>query len=352
MKNAPILSLCIPTHGKAQLLKKCLFIALNQAKELKGAVEIVVSDNASEDETPLVIADFKEKYGKILIDHRNPINIGLFENCKKVIDLSKGRYCWIIGNDDIVEPHSLNRIIDLLRENSSCEYFFSNYSEWDPSKDSVDTIIYKPHVNLTNKNQNNYSVKTLRDILLMDHNVFTPLYASIMKRNRWKLALANTPQNEKEFSSIDTYIPHALYIIDNMLDCPGYYIGTPLLRASRNTSWDDHAPYYFVECLPALYDKLEAKGIDKNILNSYRAIICPLSAFMLMLLVRHPHLKDHTRFSILHYLCTHWKKHFFWKVLGSAALQSSHWLLQKVQKTSLLIKNHLFSKKNLPTDGQ
>ena len=57
MTNPPRLSLCIMTHNRADLLPVALESAIQEASSAPpGSLEVLVSDNASEDGTPAVIA--------------------------------------------------------------------------------------------------------------------------------------------------------------------------------------------------------------------------------------------------------------------------------------------------------
>jgi glycosyltransferase involved in cell wall biosynthesis len=315
MSTIPVLSLCIPSYQNAQWLSCGLSIALQQAKELEGLVEVIVSDNASEDETPLVIADFKEKYGKILIDHRNPINIGFFENCKKVIDLAKGRYCWLIGNNDVLEPDALKTAVYLLQENAKLSYFFCNYSYFNEKETPVKTFELKTSISPITKDLNNYPVDEIRELVHLDCGVFTPLYGSIMLREHWLHAMKIYLKNEAPFNSLASSAPHALYIIEHLLEEPGYYIGHPLLKVSNVIRWNSHFPYYELYCLPTLYRLLEQKGISPEVLKKHRQTIAECSGYCFLTALKTPRLLKKQNFSLSKYIYQNWRTAFFWKII-------------------------------------
>lgn len=63
MTTPPRLSLCIMTHNRADLLPVALDSALREASAAEpGLVEVLVSDNASSDATPAVLAGFRERF--------------------------------------------------------------------------------------------------------------------------------------------------------------------------------------------------------------------------------------------------------------------------------------------------
>lgn len=73
--NSPLLSLCIPTYNRAEILAQCLERHM-EAIDDERDIEIVISDNASTDNTREVVADFIERHGDIrIVYHLSLIHI-------------------------------------------------------------------------------------------------------------------------------------------------------------------------------------------------------------------------------------------------------------------------------------
>lgn len=72
--NKPLLSLCIPTYNRSQYLKKSIDSIICQQEFLDGKVEIVISDNASEDDTREVVEVYLKKFDNIFY-RRNEENV-------------------------------------------------------------------------------------------------------------------------------------------------------------------------------------------------------------------------------------------------------------------------------------
>ena len=72
--DKPLLSLCIPTYNRSQYLKKCIDSIICQQEFLDGKVEIVISDNASEDDTREVVEAYLKRFGNIFY-YRNEMNV-------------------------------------------------------------------------------------------------------------------------------------------------------------------------------------------------------------------------------------------------------------------------------------
>lgn len=86
------LEIVIPTFNRAEHLYRTL-CAL-QSSPFAGS-KITVLDNASTDATPKVAALFPS-----VIYIRNPRNIGAERNYCRAVEISKGPYVWILGDDD------------------------------------------------------------------------------------------------------------------------------------------------------------------------------------------------------------------------------------------------------------
>ena len=68
----PILSICIPTYNRADVLKLCMEAMVQHELMRKGEIEIVVCDNASTDETEAVMQAYRDlSYVKYIRNNEN-----------------------------------------------------------------------------------------------------------------------------------------------------------------------------------------------------------------------------------------------------------------------------------------
>lgn len=109
-----LLSVCIPTYNRSQLLKQTLDELLPQIPA-SADVEVVISDNASPDDTVAVVEELQTRYSFIRL-HRNDTNIGADDNAMKCLDLAQGRYFWFCSDDDVPLPGLLQHILSVLRQ--------------------------------------------------------------------------------------------------------------------------------------------------------------------------------------------------------------------------------------------
>ena len=114
----PILSICIPTYNRVQYLN----LALQSIVETKifqetDDVEIVVSDNASTDETPALMERYVDLYHKKIKYQRNSNNI-YDKNFEIVLSLGTGVFRKLSNDNIIYSEESLAYIVDIITKNS------------------------------------------------------------------------------------------------------------------------------------------------------------------------------------------------------------------------------------------
>lgn len=106
------LSLCIPTYNRSEYLTALLDRILAQNEP---DIEVVISDNASTDNTAEVVECYRPKFSS-LVYVRQPENIGMDRNFLAIVENATGDYAWMIGDDDCLEPGAIARVKRALTE--------------------------------------------------------------------------------------------------------------------------------------------------------------------------------------------------------------------------------------------
>lgn len=110
-----LLTIAVPTYNRATYLARALTSIFSQAGRYGDAIEIIVSDNCSTDDTPAVLREFQEAGHRFTVI-RNPENVGPDGNFKNCFHLARGRYFWLFSDDDVLLEGALDRIFPLLQE--------------------------------------------------------------------------------------------------------------------------------------------------------------------------------------------------------------------------------------------
>lgn len=108
--DGPLVSVAIPTFNRAPLLKKCVATVLAQTYP---RFELLVSDNASTDDTSEVLSGFDDKRLRVI---RQEINIGLLPNWNACVAAARGEYIVVLSDDDTIEPWLLERCIGVVAQ--------------------------------------------------------------------------------------------------------------------------------------------------------------------------------------------------------------------------------------------
>lgn len=113
-ENAPLLTIAIPTWNRAAFLVKTLEqLKLELVSLRPGTVEILVSDNCSQDETAATVQDVQAA-GLNIRYVRNSENIGSDANIAQCFNLACGKYVLILGDDDLLVDGGLNILLAQL----------------------------------------------------------------------------------------------------------------------------------------------------------------------------------------------------------------------------------------------
>lgn len=111
-KSKYLLSICIPTYNRADVLKYCMDAIVNHEQTKKGGIEIVVCDNASMDGTEALMQTYKDlDYVKY---YRNEENVGVIYNTIRVLDYATGEYKKLLNDYSIFTKEGLQIMYDKI----------------------------------------------------------------------------------------------------------------------------------------------------------------------------------------------------------------------------------------------
>ncbi len=133
MSDIPLLSICIPTYNRSRFLKESLTTIIFSAQNHWAEVEIIVSDNASPDDTSAVMSEFQNQYPWIRY-HRNDTNIGE-ANFYHAAAMATGAYVWIFGDDDKLLPEAIPTVLQQIKD--GYDQIILNFSIWSRNFDAV-----------------------------------------------------------------------------------------------------------------------------------------------------------------------------------------------------------------------
>lgn len=128
----PLVSICIPTYNRAACLEKTIESIICQPEFVSGEVEIVVSDNASEDITAEVCGKYKEFTN--FYYHRNPENVR-DKNFPIVLSKAHGKLRKLNNDTLVLGKGSLGKLCNLVKQYDETRPFILLRNEKNESKE-------------------------------------------------------------------------------------------------------------------------------------------------------------------------------------------------------------------------
>jgi glycosyltransferase involved in cell wall biosynthesis len=110
MAKEILLTIAIPTYNRAAHLDEQL---KRLGTQIKDSVEVLVSDNASDDNTGEIVNRYKCVLPN-LVYCRNAVNLGFDRNIIRLYCEAKGEYIWFLSDDDAILPGALLEVLSLI----------------------------------------------------------------------------------------------------------------------------------------------------------------------------------------------------------------------------------------------
>jgi abequosyltransferase len=133
----PLLSICIPTFNRENYVNFTLDSILDQISEHTNEVEIIITDDGSKDNTGRVIKEYQNKAPGIIKYFYNTKNLGFDKNLINTVEKASGEYCIFVGDDDLLYPGAIKKIINTLKTNKN-PFILTNYSRYNNDTEKVD----------------------------------------------------------------------------------------------------------------------------------------------------------------------------------------------------------------------
>lgn len=253
----PILTIAIPTYNREFFLDRCLKYIHLQIKDLP--IEIIVSDNASTDNTAEIV-------NKYIIDGlpiryiKNEKNLGADLNIIQCYKEAKGKYVVAFGDDDFFLDQSLSKLINVLSNGEYGVVYVNNenyYQNFNTSfGNELDYVIFKDGLGFLKK-VNYYTTFISGNIV-----------------NKTFLDIENLMMNVNSYVVQLSFILRAIFMANENV-----YINSRLIASEPDNSGGYNLFKTFGENLNGVIDKLnipndnlitDIKGIiNKNLLKNF-----------------------------------------------------------------------------------
>ncbi len=249
-----LLSIVVPTLNRKDLLQTTLDELLQQIEQYKN-VELIVSDNASNDGTHLLFEN--EKYSNSNLKYiRHETRVDIDQSFSRSVDLANGDFVTLFGDDDIAMPGYVGQVLKAITENPNCGFVYVNRIICDEYLQNCNEI---PH----------------RDEIVGIH---TMNVSDFIKRfTHWPgfvtcLIFSMKVWNEKQ--KLNYIYPGYNFLYRVYMGSMGLkvcYIANPLIAQRRGIqSWKKFWPQYWLISMPHLLKTLEDDNVTKGALKVWQ----------------------------------------------------------------------------------
>ena len=255
----PLLSICIPTRDRPTRILPLVMRLIQVVQPYGDAVEIIVSDNSSTNETAAALGSLRAVG---LQFHRQLTKHGTAEaHVFSATGLCRGTYVWFLGDDDIPVPETLNHAIELLKTDEH-DFLFFNSALIDERGGLTGGSVVRMNAESLNLD----FAKGAVAIGLMSS--FAGLSNSIMRRERLSEAAW------REIPARSIIYSHVTWWLICFADCRLSVVNRPLVfyrvaesaetfarfqALAEELNWPDH--HFWGEGLIDLLDLLERRGV-------------------------------------------------------------------------------------------
>jgi glycosyltransferase involved in cell wall biosynthesis len=110
--SQPTVSVCIATYNQDRYIKDCLASVLAQLVDVP--LEILVGDDGTDPDTPLIVGRLSERHPGVIHYFRHPENLGPAGNYQFLVARARGRYIAHLDGDDFWLPGKLAAQLEWL----------------------------------------------------------------------------------------------------------------------------------------------------------------------------------------------------------------------------------------------
>jgi Glycosyl transferase family 2 len=134
----PLVSVMMPTYNAAPFVAESIESVLAQTHQ---PIELLVVDDASEDETPAIVEDYARRYPDRVRFRRGAERLGPCRRRNDALDLARGSLIAWLDHDDLWAPEKTAKEVEVLQARPDVGLVYSGYEAFD--SDTGETIPWR-----------------------------------------------------------------------------------------------------------------------------------------------------------------------------------------------------------------
>jgi abequosyltransferase len=135
-----LFSVCIPAYNRAHHLTPLLESILSQNFH---DLEVVIGEDKSRERAQIatIVREFQSRYPGILRYFENDENLGYDANVRKLVEKASGKFCFFMGNDDIMCAGALENAASVIQRYPNVGLVLKSYGWFDDTPEKVNQEI-------------------------------------------------------------------------------------------------------------------------------------------------------------------------------------------------------------------
>lgn len=106
-----MLSIVIPTYNRVDILSENLNFIIEEIIDYN--IPVYISDDSTNDETEIMIENFKKKFSKIYYSKNVP-SLGHDKNCIRSLKIPDSEYIWYLGDSMVIKKGSISKVLSII----------------------------------------------------------------------------------------------------------------------------------------------------------------------------------------------------------------------------------------------
>ena len=274
------LSICIPVYNNSEVLQVCLSEACKSILAYgKTDVEILVSDNASEEDVFSAVVNVRAKFPTVTVHyHRNEKNLGFVGNYLGVVTRANGGFCWVIGSDDFLMDFSVGQIMEVLGTFPSVDFFMCKFEHVNLETlelSRLEEALHEISQHTIPIPSVEYEIKKFKQLIHPRYeNVFMgSVMVGIFRKSVWMDIDKESILRSRGYDTLMTIYPHCQIYASGFMNVDSIEIDTPLIivgdgrrpwAADNGQSfWDSSLPLIFYTILAKMVINYKKFGLDQ-----------------------------------------------------------------------------------------
>jgi abequosyltransferase len=223
------LSIAIPTFNGAKYIALAIESVLNQIKNnpiLVSKTELVISDNASQDDVASVVKTYESLYPDIIKYFRNDTNVGFDRNVDLAVGRAEGEFVWILSDDDFILDGAIEYVQNVILRN----------------KDEKIALIYINYASST-------KLDSMDNVLCFDGNIFfqkTRFKSGLISCNVVSKSIWMKSHTERFFDSGWIHFGYALEALSPLHEYKSYMINNEFVKTGGEMKWGKGGSFIYV----------------------------------------------------------------------------------------------------------